>query len=285
MNIGYVKLDKLNKFQEIYRNLFKIIKKKNNCYYIPSKAEKILRALERKLIVDKVDYIIQEKDINCNYKELNGKYILKYMLPEIMEYCFKILGREIRLEEVHICVEEFSKDNIKMIEEICEKVKVVNIVTNNMRQFVELEKRLERREIYITVSSNKRKSLKRANLIVNIDFENFKGFTLNRNSIIINENENLVLGKAFEGICIERAVVDTNKIMRIFSEMENMNKFQLIEAEIIKKGEYLESRELIKNNKIKIIKVLGKRNEISIAEFNQIKRKMLENEKIVAIHR
>ena len=173
MNIAYVKMDKLRKMQRIYRNFFKIIKKKDECYYIPSTTEKVLKKLDEVLRNDNIDYIIKEKDIAYTYKELYGKHMLKYMLPEVIEYSFKMLGKEAKLQEIYICVEGFTKDNIKLIEEINEKVKVVNIVTNHVKQFRELEKRLERDEIYITVSNNKRKSLKMAKIIINIYFENF----------------------------------------------------------------------------------------------------------------
>lgn len=279
MNIGYVKLDKLNKFSYIYRNLFKKIRIENNCYYLPSNNEKILNLVREKLKQDNIDYIVQEKDIDCGYEELSGKYITKYMLVEILDYCFKMLKKEAKLEEVYICVENFTKENIKIIEEICNKVKLVNIVTNHLKQFQELEKRLERNGIYITVSSNKRKALKRANIIINLDFKDFKGFNVNRKSIIINTSKNLEIGKDFEGICIEKALADTKRIMRIFSEMQNMDKQKLIEAELIKKEDYTKIRESVINNKLYISKLLGKRDEINTLEFTRINQKV-RNESI-----
>lgn len=281
MNIGYVKLDKLNKFEYIYKNLFKIIRKKDNCYYIPSNNEKILVKLIEKLKKDNIDYIVQENGIQINeYQKLDGKGMVKYMLPEIINYCFKNLGRDEKLEEIHICVNQFSKENINIIEEICSRVKILNIVTNNIRQYKELEKRLERNDIYITVANNKRKTLKRAYLIINLDFKDFKGYSVNRNSIIINAIEDVSLGKDFEGICIERIKVNTNKIMRIFSEMENMEKSELIEAEIIKLQDYKEIRQLVRLDKLKIMKLLGKRNEILLEEFNSIRKNNIEVNKI-----
>ena len=202
------------------------------------------------------------------------------MLPEIVSYCFKSLGKDEKLEEIHICADQFNRENINIIEEMCNRVKIVNVVTNNIRQYKELEKRLERNNIYITVANNKRKTLKRANLVINLDFKDFKGYSVNRNSIIINAIENVALGKDFEGICIERIKVNTNKVMRIFSEMENMEKSELIEAEIIKLQDYKEIRELVRLDKLKIMKVLGKRNEISLEEFKNINRNIIETNKI-----
>ena len=78
MNIGYVKLDKLNKFEYIYRNLFKIIKQKGNCYYIPSNNEKILFKLMQRLKKDNVDYIVEEKGIDIDsYQKLDGKGMIR----------------------------------------------------------------------------------------------------------------------------------------------------------------------------------------------------------------
>lgn len=274
MNIGYVKLDKLTKIQYIYRNVMKKIRVEGNNYYLPSNSEKILEMVRNKLKEDGIEFIVQEKDIECGYPELSGKCIVKYMLPEIIEYCFKVMNKQIRMEEIHICVENFNKENINIIEELCSKVKIVNIVTNHLRQFQELEKRLERNEIYVTVSSNRRKALKRASLIINLDFENLKDFNINRNAIIVNTQNNLELGKDFEGICIERIKVDTNRIMRVFSEMNMAKKEELIEAEIIKKEKYDEIRKLVNTNKLIITQVYGKRDVIGKAEFESVKRKI-----------
>ena len=72
MNIGYVKLDKLNKFEYIYKNLFKIIRQKDNCYYIPSNNEKVLVKLIEKLKKDNIDYIVKENGIQINeYQKLD----------------------------------------------------------------------------------------------------------------------------------------------------------------------------------------------------------------------
>ena len=49
MNIGYVKLDKLNTLEKMYRKLFKIIRVVNNYYYIPALNEKIINKLIEKL--------------------------------------------------------------------------------------------------------------------------------------------------------------------------------------------------------------------------------------------
>lgn len=271
MNIGLIKLDKLGKFEKMFKRLFKIIRVDNNSYFIPDINEKIINKLIQKLKQDNVEYIISEKGIDIEYNRLDGKYLLKCAIPEIIKYCYKILDKNEELEDVYIIANNYTKENIRIIETLLDKVKVVNIVTNHLRQFQELEKRLERKEIYITVSSNKRKALKRAKLIINLDFNNFNGFNVNKNSIIVNCNKEFTLNKDFEGICIENIDVQINKVMRIFSENENMNKRELFEAELLKQKDLDESRYILEKSKMKITGLIGKRRRIDEMEFNKLK--------------
>lgn len=271
MNIGYIKLDKLNRLEKIYRKIFKIIRIENNYFYIPENNEKIIKKLLEKLQVENIDYIISENDININYNRFNGKYLIKYALPEIIDYCLNIIDINPKQQEIHICVEKFSKENIDIIETLVERVKVVNLVTNHLKQFQELEKRLDKNERYITVSNNKRKSLKKSNIIINLDFKNLNEYNVNRNAIIINCNKELNLNKDFEGICIERIDIEISKILRIFSENKNMNKQELFEAELAKQQNYDEARYILEKSKIKIKKLIGKRGIINLDEFIKLK--------------
>lgn len=283
MNIKYIKMDKLSKIEYMYRNLFCKIKEENNIIYIPSNKEKIIKRLVQKLKEDEVDYIIKDKSVQLKYNELDGRYINKYMIPEILDFCFNYLEKEGILEEIYVCTNNFNRENIDIVQELVNKVKVVNIVTNQLRQFQELEKRLEKNDIYITVSSNKRKALKKANIIINLDFQNFNGFNINRNSIIINCNQNIEVGKDFEGICIQKVAISTNKVMRIFSEMPDMDKDKLIEAELLKEKDYFSRRAFIISNKIKIVNLMGKRTIINKNEFIDVKKKQnVENKTHIA---
>lgn len=283
MNIKYIKMDKLSKIEYMYRNLFCKIKEENNIIYIPSNKEKIIKKLVQKLKEDEVDYIIKDKSVQLKYNELDGRYINKYLIPEILDFCFKYLEKEGKLEEIYVCTNNFNRENIDIVQELVNKVKVVNIVTNQLRQFQELEKRLEKNDIYITVSSNKRKALKKANIIINLDFQNFNGFNINRNSIIINCNQNIEVGKDFEGIYIQKVAISTNKVMRIFSEMPDMDKDKLIEAELLKEKDYFSRRAFIISNKIKIVNLMGKRTIINKNEFIDVKKKQnVENKTHIA---
>lgn len=270
MNIAFVKLDKLNWFKKFYGRFFGIIRVENKTYYIPDINEKIKNKLISKLKLQKIEYVISEKGIELDYPKLNGKYLLKCALLEVLEYCFDAMEKNAELEEIYILVENYSEENVKIIEKLIEKVKVVNVVTTHLKQFQELEKRLQRKEIYITVSSNKRKALKNAELIINLDCKNANGFNVNKNSIIVNCNREFAVSKDFEGICIEKINIEIKKIMRIFTENEKMNRTELFEAELLKTNQYDEARYILEKSKMQITSLVGKRGIINLEELKKI---------------
>ena len=229
-----------------------------------------------KLKSNQEDYAITENEIDLDYPKLDGKYLLKCAIPEVIDYCYKTLDKNAKLEEIYVLAENYTKENIKIIETLTEKVKVVNVVTTHLRQFQELEKKLERRGIYITVSSNKRKALKNAELIINLDSKNFNGFNVNKSSIIVNCNNEFNLNKDFEGICIEKINVDIKKIMRIFAENENMDRQELFEAELLKTSQYDEARYILEKSKMQVTGVVGKRGVINLKEFEKVQKIFLK---------
>lgn len=276
MNIAYVKLDKPKE------GLFNIIKYKlryySSCVYkdryvkenycITKLNDKSKNKVIKMLKKDKIDCIVEEKGLGLNYTTLNGNFALKYMLPEVVKYCFKLIHPKV--EEVFICTNQFSNENVQIIRDLSSYVKVVNIVSENSRYLI-LEKQLENEGIYITINNNKRKSLKIANLVINLDFKDFKGYVTNRNMIIVDVSNNMKINKGFNGIYIKGIKIGTDKIMRVFSEYENFEKNKLIEAEMIKIGRYELVRKYISMNKFVILEVIGER-VINTEEFKRIEK-------------
>ena len=278
MNIGYIKLDNpkkgfLNSIFYKIRKFFNFIYKdkyRDKVYYICNVNEKSVNKLINRLKRDNIDYIIAEKDIKIDYPKLTGKFSLKYMLPEVVKYCFTLAN--FKLDEIFICTNNYTEENKQIIEDLTSYVKVVNVVTDNSR-YISLEKQLERKGIYITVNNNKRKSLKRANVVVNLDFKNIKIYNINRNMIVIDVCNSLNLDKGFDGIHIKGIRVGTDKVMRVFSEYENFDKDMLIEAEMIRIGKYEDVRKYVNMNKFKIEQVIGER-EIQREEFERASLKI-----------
>ena len=198
MNIAYIKMDQpqkgwINLIKYKLKKWFvKAFKAKDENYYILDKEKKTIDKLIRMIRKDKVDYIIPEKEISINYPQLEGQYLIKYMLPELVE--------------INICTQIYSNENISIIKELVNKVKTVNIISNN-KNYTKLENELEKEGIYITVNNNPRRSLKRAILVINMDFKNIANYNYNRTMTIIDLTGNLKLSKGFEGIYIKSVKV------------------------------------------------------------------------------
>lgn len=282
MNIGFVKYNKNRQvsnrninsiLKELKYYYFSLINKveqnkyKKNIYSVYNTSDKSIQKLIKKLQKEKVQYIIPETGLEIDYPKLTGKCLIKSMIPEIVDYCYQATTP--RLDEVHICTNIFNSDNIKIIEELINKVKVVNIVTNN-KNYYRLERRMEEKNIFITVSSNRRKSLKNASIVVNLDLENFDEYNINRNMIVIDITQKIELPNGFNGIVIRKINVNTKKIMRIFSEFENFDRNYLIESEIIRINDYENIRKYISFNKMYIEKFFNEKL-IDKDEFYRIK--------------
>ena len=276
MNLGYIKLDKpkeaiLNKIFFQIRKAFNLVYKdkyRKENYYISNLQDESKDKLIKLLKKDKIDYIVTEKGIDINYRELNGSFALKYMLPEVVKYCFRLIHP--KMEEIFICTNNFSSENVQIIKDLASYVKVVNIISSNSR-YVVLEKDLERSGIYITVNNNKRTSLKKANIIVNLDFKDLKNYSVSRNMIIIDVSNKFNIDKGFDGIYIKGIKIGTEKVMRVFGEYENFEKEQLIESEMLKIEKYNMVRDYIRMNKFEIKEVIGERR-IELGEFDRMKR-------------
>lgn len=281
MNIGYVKIRKkirqaktLNDFiYNLKLDLFNVLniveqdKFNNQIFYLNNLNSKSKQRLVQKLKELKTDYVIIEGKNDIEYPKLKGKYLIKNMIPEIVDMCYKLLKPTI--DEVYVCTNIFNQENVSIIEDLIGKVKVVNVVTNN-QNYYRLERRLEQKDIFITVSSNRRKSLKNAYITVNLDFNNFEEYNINRNMLIIDTTGEATVPKSFNGIIVRKITINTKKVLRVLSEFENFDRNSLIEAEIIKLDGYNKVRNYIKMAKIYIQDMYNIR-KIDYSDFNRLK--------------
>ena len=94
------------------------------------------------------------------------------------------------LEEQSLSILIDTKDynNTQLISELITQYKMINIVTSNRNQFAGLEEEAEQNFEPISVLNNKRKSLRNAKYILNVDFsgEKIKEYSIDRTAIIFN---------------------------------------------------------------------------------------------------
>lgn len=154
------------------------------------------------------------KDRLDSIQILNGKYLMKNMLKNILKYIFDINKQNMSLENIYIFVNEYTKDNIYIINSLIAKFKTVNIITENLRYYKRLEMSLYKEGILINVSNNKKKSARYAKYIVNIDFEKeiFEKYNINMNSVIINlTNNERFFDNIFRGVLVNNFDVHINQ--------------------------------------------------------------------------
>ena len=164
---------------------------------------------------------------------------------------------------VSILVNNLSENMLEIIRKIAKEYKRVNIVTNYIERFKKIEKQiLEEDGIMITVGNNKKKGIAKTQIILNVDFSSklINQYNIYEEAIIINIKENVVITKKrFNGICI-----NDYEIKYEFPNdygIENNKKYkacELYEGQINKKQPFTEIMKKIKNDKVEIIKLIGK---------------------------
>ncbi len=117
-------------------------------YYLYKKCvnniEKTVNRYNVKFIIlsKKVKRLEEIKNIcTCyNVKILDGKYLLKIMLTNVLEYILNARNEKLETQNIHIVINQNSEINIDLIEYISRRVKSVNIVTKQIRNFRKIRK-------------------------------------------------------------------------------------------------------------------------------------------------
>ena len=185
-------------------------------------------------------------------KKYSGKLLMKYKLLDILRYITVKKSIELLMYNIYICVNDYNKDNLELIEELARYCKCVNIITNQISKYKKLENEMYNKNLLITVSNNRRKSAKNAEILVNLDFskEQLEKYNINMNSIIINlTNEQNFFENIFNGIIINNIIVkipdDYNYFIKEFYGNIDLNKF--LENDILRGN--------MKNNFMQIIEI------------------------------
>lgn len=117
----------------------------------------------------KQNIIIQNNLKSLNV--LNGRWLFNYLLCDTINYILLKKNKEINKSEISILVNKTTDTNIQNILNIAQNVKVLNIVTENIAVFKQIEEKLyEEKGIMIRVTNNKKRTMIRSDIVVNLDF-------------------------------------------------------------------------------------------------------------------
>lgn len=239
--------------------------------------KKILQKLNGKVVLS--DYLNQSKSLkkmlqNTNISVIEGMLLSTYLLPEIIGYICNKMKIEEQKQEITILTKNKSKGFSELAIELAKDVKRIHIVTNRVTQFANIERDLEGvLGVGCQITNNKRKSLLKSKIIINLDYleDELNEFAINPNAIIIDVIQKVNINtKSFCGIHIYDYEIGTDSKF----EHEEFQKKKVLEAKIFGKN-YSGVREVIKEEKIKIKKLIGKNGEINVLEYENIAKKFI----------
>lgn len=212
---------------------------------------------------------------------LDGNGLMPYLIKEILEYIVQKQGEKIELLDLYFCMNEPKQiyiDNIKYLAHFFRNIHIVTPRINNFQKIVETIE--EKEGTVITISNNKKKSMKRAKLIINFDFKEveMKKYSIYRRAVIITmKSENNYENVGFEGIQIQKIEIDTSpEIKEFFSKyhlLESVPLNILYESLLNKQQKFYQIRKQLSKDQVRVIRLYGKNGIISEKEYENLKEK------------
>lgn len=242
--------------------------------------EKKLKILTKKIIkiLDKTNcktiilskYLKKNKNLvenlrNAGLNIIEGKWLFLVMSEKVLDYVVR--KKELKKEETNVSIlvnNNFNDYILENIKEIIRKYKTVNIVTKQIEKFKKIEKQIMDEEgINITITNNKKKSLVRSNIILNVDFDTelINKYNIPEEGIIVNLQENVkITKKRFNGISINDYEIKYQNYDEYDYEKEKYyDKKDIYEAMIYKNQPYEYIKRKIDRDKVEIVKLIGNR--------------------------
>ena len=221
-----------------------------------------------------------------NVQILIGKKLMEFMEYEIVKYVLDKQNTNSKQEDVYIIFKKTDKLNLDFLKKFIENFRMVNIVTNDIEKLKRIQDNLLDDEgTLISVSNNKKKALKRAKYIVNINLnkEELNKYTVNRDAIIINIQENVKYDKtSFDGININYFDIQCpDEFVEIFEQIgENFDIVQMYESMIFRdnmhKTQLDNVYKRISEDGIQITGLIGNNGRITDEELQKIHKLNLD---------
>lgn len=197
-----------------------------------------------------------------NINIVEGRWLFEVLSKQILEYVIKKEKMKKEETRLSILVNEITDNFLQNIKEIVKQYKSVNIVTNHIEKFKRIEEKILQEDgIMITVTNNKKKSLAKSEIILNVDFptELINQYYIYEEAIIINLRGNVKINrKRFNGININDYKMKFNYLDEFDYDKNNLyDKKDIYEAQIYQKQPYQEIIKRIKKDKVKIVGLIG----------------------------
>ena len=247
---------------------------------------------------------IFEEEVTRKVHILDGSGLMPYLIKDILEYILEEQGEKIELEDLYFCMKEPKQIYIDNISYLGEYFRNIHVITPNITKFQKIIEKIEEKEnIVVTISNNKKKSLKKAKWIINFDFEDdeIKKYSIYRRAVMITMEPNYDYDNlGFEGIQIKKVDIDaSNETKEIFSKYnlldnvpmttlyesllnegllnKNLLKPNLLEKSLWNQRQFYKVRNKMIKDKVRIIRLYGKNGIITNEECKRVVEKELSS--------
>lgn len=251
----------------------------DNCkVYLNLEKEKNIKKIVNKLLKNEVSNVVLSKDLLENQNLINvinasninifdGRWLERYLLIQILDFIVQQKNINKQETEIAITVNQITDFSIEIIKILAKQYKKVTIVTSYIEKLRKLEKEIYDKEgILIIISNNQKKSLAKAQIILNIDFNKvvLNKYKIHENAIIVNLEENIKIEeKRFNGINVNDYEIEVAREEIIWRE--NMRKFRtkdLLESVLYMKDTFNNICNKIGKNKVSIKELYGVNGKI-----------------------
>lgn len=218
-----------------------------------------------KKIKEQTEYINDLRIFNIEIIE--GKWLFSILINKILDYITNKNKIKKSDTTISILINKLDKDYIyEHIKNIIKEYKTVNIITNNTSKFKKLEEEIYQKDgIMINISNNKKKSLVRSKIILNIDFSNelINQYNLPENSIIININNRVKIAKKrFNGININDYEIKYLNIDEFdYDKYSLYEQKDIYESQIYQNQPFEYIKRKIERDKVEIAYLQGNKNK------------------------
>lgn len=278
----YIKQGKSKLFKKIdlYENYCEILRTLDSQYKMNSIVNQIIKndikfALLSKDLYQNTEFLNELE--KCNIKVFNGKWLYKYIIPEIIDYICKKSKFDNDIE-IALLTNDLTDEFIGNMEELSKKFKKIKIITEHPEKFRKADSRiLEDSGYSMIISQNKKKALTKAQIIINFDFssEIINQYNINENAVIINLSDYIKINKKrFNGIIITDYEIVCTRKADIQDCSTNSNKTHIdfynkhiIESRVYEKALTEKKLEEASLSKFNIVRRIIKEEEILIKDL------------------
>ena len=202
-----------------------------------------------------------------------GRWLYLMLVPDILDCLIQKQNFEKQKIRISVLVNDCTENCLQMIKDLILQYQSINIVTNHRERFEKLEKQyLEQEGILLTVTNNKKKSLMRSDIIVNVDFpkELINQYYIKEDAFLVNLPANVeITKKRFQGICVQDYEITRKKQSVEYDNVlqENFSMKELYEAEFYRKQSYDMVRKQMKRDGVEVCKLYLKNGVLYTSSF------------------